>query len=88
VADYLDSSTDSYQWNVIFIRDAHDWEVDVFALFINFLYSFRLRQGGEDKFRRDHSKREMFDVRSFYNVLVSYDNTPFPGKVFGSIRPL
>jgi hypothetical protein len=27
----------------------YDWEVDVFALFFNFLYSFRLRRGGADK---------------------------------------
>jgi hypothetical protein len=43
VADYLELSNDSHKWNVSFIRDAHDWEVDVFALFFNFLYSFRLR---------------------------------------------
>jgi hypothetical protein len=38
-----------HQWNVSFSKAAHNWEVDVFASFLNLLYSFRLRQGGEDK---------------------------------------
>lgn len=29
----------SNQWNVSFVKAAHDLEVDVFALFFNFLYS-------------------------------------------------
>lgn len=37
-------------------------------------------QGGEDKLRWYYSKREMFDIRSFYNVFVYHDNTPFPWK--------
>jgi len=49
VVDHLELSSDFYQWNVSFIRAPHDWKVDAFPLFLNFLYSFRLRQRGEDK---------------------------------------
>jgi hypothetical protein len=31
VAKYLELTSDTHKWNVSFIRDAHDWEVDVFA---------------------------------------------------------
>jgi hypothetical protein len=41
----LTSSNDSHQWNVNFIRAAHDWEVDFFTLFFNLLYFFKLRRG-------------------------------------------
>jgi hypothetical protein len=80
MTNYLELSSSSHLWNVIFIRAAHDWEVEVFTSFFDLLYCYRLRQGGEDELRWVPSMRGMFDVRSFYNVLVPYDNTHFPWK--------
>lgn len=54
--------------------------MDVFTSFFKLLYSLSLRQGGEDKLRWGPSKRGMFDVRSFHNVLVPHESTPFPLK--------
>jgi hypothetical protein len=65
------------KWNVSFIRDAHDWEMDVFASFFN-LYSFRLRQGGEDKLvgnpPREGCLTLDLSITSLYHMLT----TPFP----------
>jgi hypothetical protein len=36
VADNLELLGDSNQWSVNFSREAHDWEVDVFAFFFFF----------------------------------------------------
>jgi hypothetical protein len=37
----------------------------------------------------DPSKRGLFDVKSFYNVLVPHDNTPFPWRsIWQSKAPL
>jgi len=33
VADNMEILGSSTQWNVTFVREVHDWEVDVFALF-------------------------------------------------------
>jgi hypothetical protein len=46
---YLELSSGSLKWNVSFIRAAHDWEMDVFALFFNLLYLYRVRREDEDK---------------------------------------
>jgi hypothetical protein len=46
VENYLELSCGFHQLNITFIRAAHDWEVDVFTLFFNLLYSLRLRQEG------------------------------------------
>jgi hypothetical protein len=57
--------------------------MDVFTLFVyffNLLHSLKLTQGGEDKLSRVLSKRGMFDVRSFYNVLVPHESARFPWK--------
>jgi len=42
VADNLELLGDSLQWNVSFIREAHDWEVDVFASFFQLLHSVKV----------------------------------------------
>jgi hypothetical protein len=48
--------------------------------FILLIHSHRLSRGGEDKIHWAPSKRGMFAVRSFYNVLVPHYNTPFSWK--------
>jgi hypothetical protein len=45
VEDNLELSGDSLQWNVSFISEAHDWEVDVFASFFQLLHSVKVNRG-------------------------------------------
>jgi hypothetical protein len=80
VADHLKLSGAFHKWNVNFLRAAHDWEVNHFILFFNLLHSFRLRQDDEEKLCWIHSKRGLFDVKSYYNVLVPHDSTLFPWR--------
>jgi hypothetical protein len=49
VANKLELLGGSNQWNVSFAREAHDWEVDVFASFIQILHLVIVRRGSEDK---------------------------------------
>jgi len=65
---------------VSFVRAAHDWEVDVFAFFFKVLNSTSVRRKGEDKLWWIPSKRGLFAVRSFYNVLIRNDGLHFPWK--------
>jgi hypothetical protein len=79
----------THQRSVNFIRVAHDWEIDLFTLFFNMLYSLRLRPverggggGGVVKTCYVGSlSRGSFTVRSFYNVLIPHDSTPFLGSI-------
>jgi len=48
VANNLEQLGDSFQWNVIFIREAHDWEVDVFASFFQLLHSIKINRDNKD----------------------------------------
>jgi hypothetical protein len=66
VAVHLILENGSFQWDVRFIRAAHDWEVDVLASFFTLLYSIRLDCDGEDKLWWSPSCKGKFDVRSFY----------------------
>ena len=77
-AYHFELSSASHQWNTYFLIAAHDREMNLFTSLFTLLYSIRVRQGGEDRLYWISSRRELFDVRPYYNVLVPHDNTPFP----------
>jgi hypothetical protein len=60
----------SNQWNVSFSREAHDWELEVFASFFQVLHSNRVRQGCEDRLWWISSKRGIFKVKSLFYSLA------------------
>jgi hypothetical protein len=70
----------SFQWDVKFIRAAHDWEVDILTSFFSLLYSISLDRDGEDKLWWSPSRKGKFDVRSFYKSLAFKETSRFPWK--------
>jgi hypothetical protein len=79
-ANNLDFIGGSRQWNISFIRLAHDWELEVLASSYSLLYSFRMHREGEDKIWWILSRKGKFDVRSYYDTLVRKEASPFPWK--------
>jgi hypothetical protein len=69
MADFILSLNDIVQWNIIFIRPVHDGEVEMVTSFLNLLYYFRKSRAGEDRIFWIPSKRQTFEVRSFYHAL-------------------
>lgn len=57
-------------WNVMFIRPIYDWQIDVVSRFLNCCIP-KVRYGGENKICWVPSKRKMFEVKSYYQVLYS-----------------
>ena len=79
IADNFDSVSGSRQWNICFLRSLNDWEVEDLASFYSLLYSYSL--GGEaDKIWWVLNRKGKFEVRSFYNILISNVSFPFPFK--------
>lgn len=70
----------SFQWDVSFIRAAHDWEVDVLASFFTLLYSLRVGSEGEDQLWWSPSHKGNFYVKSFYKVLACKEVVHFPWR--------
>jgi hypothetical protein len=79
VADNLEFLGNSSQWNVSFIREAHDWEVDVFVSFFQVLHSVKVSRGSEDKLWWV-SKKCLFKVKSFFYSLACSGSSRFPWK--------
>jgi hypothetical protein len=65
------------QWNVSFIRVAHDWEVDGFASFFQVLNSSKVRRECVDKLWWNPSKRGLLNVKSLYSSLAFLEGSSF-----------
>jgi hypothetical protein len=86
IADNINLSSGSRQWNVSLLRLLNDWEVDDLVSFHDLLYAHNL-DGGVDKIWWVPDKKGKYAVKSFYNVLISRVCSPFPGRVFGALKP-
>jgi hypothetical protein len=53
-------------------------EMNHFTSLFTLLYSIRVRRGDDDRLRWIHSKRGLFDVKSYHKVLVPHGITHFP----------
>jgi hypothetical protein len=80
VAAHMILENGSFQWDVRFLRAAHDWEVDVLASFFTLLYSIKSDCDGEDKLWRSPSCQGKFNVRSFDKILAYKETAHFPWK--------
>jgi hypothetical protein len=80
IADNVERTNGTIQWNIVFTRLIHDWEVEILASFYNCLYSYKLRGVGEDKLWWVPSSKGAFELRSYYWVLSSHGPISFPWK--------
>jgi hypothetical protein len=65
-------------WNVLFTRNAQDWELEMVMSFFDQLYSTRVRHGKVDREVWILSKRRNFEVKTFYKALVCPEAASFP----------
>jgi hypothetical protein len=80
IVENMEWSNSAIQWNIVFTRLIHDWEVEVLASFYRCLYSYKFRGVGEDKLWWVPLSEGAFKVSSFYRVLSSHGSLPFPWK--------
>jgi hypothetical protein len=80
IADNMEHSSNSVQWNIQFNRLVHDWEVGELASFYKCLYDCKLRGEGKDKLWWVPSRKGLFEVKSFYQMLSLCGSVSFPWK--------
>jgi hypothetical protein len=80
IADNMEYSSDSIQWNIQFSRLFHDWEVGELAAFYKCLYDYKLQGEGRDKLWWVPSRKGVFEVKSFYRALSPRGSVSFPWK--------
>jgi hypothetical protein len=80
VVDNLSMVGGVAHWNVLFTRNAQDWELEMVMSFFEQLYSTRVRHGEVDRAVWILSKRRNFEVKTFYKALVCHEAASFPWK--------
>jgi hypothetical protein len=80
IAENVERSNGTIQWNIQFTRLIYDWEVKVLASFYRCLYSCKLRDDGKDKLWWVPSRKGGFEVKSFYRALSAQVPLFFPWK--------
>jgi hypothetical protein len=65
---------------VSFVREAHDWEVGVFASFFHVLHLARVSRDRADRLRWVPSKKGVFKVKFYFSSLASCEGNHFPWK--------
>jgi len=63
-----------------FIREAHDWEVGVFASFFQVLHSATVNRDSADRLWWVPSKKGVFKVKTYFNSLNGSEGSCFPWK--------
>jgi hypothetical protein len=71
--------------NVQFFQHTHDWELEV-THFFALLYSQKIRCGGEDKICWILSKRNNFEVKSYYKSLFTPTQAFAPWKSIWKVK--
>jgi hypothetical protein len=78
VVDNMEVLGCSIKWNMSFVREAHDWEVDVFASFFQVLHSSTVSRDLADRLWWVPSKKGVFKVKSYFSSLVASEGRRFP----------
>ncbi len=67
-------------WNVIFVRNFNDWELNIVVSFLHLLQSHLSSREVDDGLRWSLKKTGTFDIRSFYMALRDSSTVVFPWK--------
>ena len=70
VADHLHLQGSNFVWDIEFSRPAQDWELEVVDSFMELLYSLVIRPDCMDSLHWTPSRHGIFEVSSFYSVLI------------------
>ena len=80
VASVLSRLNGGVEWNVTFIRNFNDWEMDGVTTFVHFLYSHSPVFMDSDILWWRLKKNGLFDIGSFYHAIRNRPCVSFPWK--------
>ncbi|KAF5464706.1 hypothetical protein F2P56_014761 [Juglans regia] len=86
VADVWGSPHGPPQWNVLFNRDFHDWELPTVLDFFSLIYATGNTTAQEDKLQWRINGSKKYTVRAYYKILISQADAHFPWKSIWSSR--
>lgn len=86
MADSIYFLNNSIQWNVDFVRNVNDWEINVISDFFSRIYELKIVQGREDRLMCSHEGNSRFSVHSYYNALICQGVCDYPWKSIWKVK--
>jgi len=87
VVDNLVVHNGVIQWNVLFMRQIQDWKMEMVLSFLERLYSL-VRHGEGNRLVWNPSERGLFEVKSYFEVLIRKNGPSFPWKSIWRVKTL
>jgi hypothetical protein len=88
ISEVLVRENGRVDWNVTFVRNFNNWELDDVVSFLHLLHSNFPFWEVDDGLRWNLRKNGIFDVHSFYDALQDSPNVASLGGVFGEPKLL
>ncbi len=86
VAHYMQVRNDSTHWWLDFIRPIQDRELESISLFLDLLYSTKVKSNNDDTICWNPSSQKRFKVSSYYKVLSSRADYSVPWKSIWKLK--
>uniref|UniRef100_A0A2N9GID8 OBG-type G domain-containing protein n=1 Tax=Fagus sylvatica TaxID=28930 RepID=A0A2N9GID8_FAGSY len=80
------ASGSRFEWNVYFVRNFNDWEVERVASFFELLHSHTSFKEGGDGLRWRLTSNGIFTIRSYYLALRDNHSVTFPWKAIWGVH--
>ncbi len=80
VADLMSIRNGKIHWEVTFVRNLQDWEIDALVSFLDLLYAVSLHDSRVDQLCWQRNSKKGFALRSYYRCLIAPTTMKFPWK--------
>ena len=86
MAENMNWNSGVLQWDILLTRSVNNWEVGILQSFLCLLYSFKVTRAKEDQMFGTPTRSGLFEVKSYYEALITGYSLIFCVKPFGRIR--
>ena len=80
------NGVETREWQLQFVRNFNDWEVDMVAAFFNLIHSKSTVHESDDVIKWSLKKNGTFDIRSFYHAIRGSVCNGFPWKGIWGVK--